>query len=122
MHSRFKTLFPAVLLVLASSPAAAQGATMTVPGLGQMMAGSDLRQTMACQGGAVTVSGSNNTVTLTGSCTQISVNGSDNRVTAATVGRIVLVGSDNRVTWQKALKGSKPVMSTTGSGNRVGKR
>ena len=95
---------------------------MTVPGLGQLVAGNDLRETMACKGGAVTVSGSNNTVTLTGSCTQISVNGSDNRVTAATVGRIVLVGSGNKVTWAKALRGSRPPTSVTGSDNKVTKR
>ena len=112
-------LLPAVLVALAASPALAQGATMTVPGLGQVMAGNDFKQTMACKGGAVTVSGSNNKVALTGSCTQISVNGSNNQVMAATVGRIVLVGSGNRVTWAKALKGSKPLTSVTGSDNKV---
>ena len=57
------------------------------------MAGSDLRQTMACKGGAVTVSGSGN------------------RVTAATVGRIVPVN-----------RGSRLPSSVTGSGNLVTKR
>ena len=95
---------------------------MTVPGLGQLLAGNDLRETMACKGGAVTVNGNDNKVTLTGICTQISVNGSDNQVTAATVGRIVLVGSGNKVTWAKALRGSKPLTSVTGSDNRVTKR
>ena len=71
-------LLPAVLFALAASPALAQGPTMTVPGLGQVMVGNDFKQTMACKGRAETVSGGNNKVALTGSCTQISVNGSDN--------------------------------------------
>ena len=66
---------------------------MTVPGLGQMLAGNDLRETMACKGGALTVSGSGN------------------RVTAATVGRIVPVN-----------RGSRLPSSGTGSGNLVTKR
>ena len=115
-------LVPAVLFTLAASPALAQSATMTVPGLGQVIAGSNFKQTMACKGGAVTVNGNDNKVTLTGTCTQISVNGSDNQVTAATVGRIVLVGSSNKVTWAKALKGSRPLTSVTGSDNKVMKR
>lgn len=122
MHSQKLRWIPVVLFILAGSPALAQGATMTVPGLGQVLAGNDLRETMACKGGAVSVSGSNNTLTLTGSCTQISVNGSDNRVTAATVGRIVLVGSGNRVTWAKAIRGNKPPSTVTGSDNRVTRR
>ena len=122
MHVQIQRWIPALLFTLAASPALAQSATMTVPGLGQLISGSNARQTMTCKGGAVTVNGSSNTVSLTGSCTQISVNGSDNRVMAATVGRIVLVGSGNTLTWQKALKASRPVVSVTGSGNKVTKR
>jgi Protein of unknown function (DUF3060) len=122
MYLRFPKVLPAVLLALAVSCAQAQGATMTVPGIGQVLTGTDMKQTMACRGGAVSISGSSNKVTLTGSCTQITVNGSDNQVTAATVGKIVLVGSDNKLTWHKAMKGSKPAVSATGSGNKVSKR
>lgn len=122
MHPRFKAPLTIVLLALLSAPAAAQGATMTVPGLGQMVTGNDMKQGLACRGGAVTVTGNGNKVTLTGSCTQITVSGSDNQVTAATVGKIVLAGSDNKVTWQKALRGSRPVVSVTGSDNKVSRR
>lgn len=93
MRSQILRWIPAVLSAFAVSPACAQSATITVPGLGQVMAGSDLRQTMACKGGAVTVSGSGN------------------RVTAATVGRIVPVN-----------RGSRLPSSVTGSGNLVTKR
>ena len=118
----FRICLCAALLGLGAAPTHAQSATMIVPGMGQVVAGDGARQTLKCGGDAVTVSGSGNRVTLTGSCTQIVVNGDRNVIVAATVGQIVVNGKANTVSWQKAMKGSKPMQRVTGNGNKVTKR
>lgn len=116
----FRPLLCAALL--SASSVHAQSATMTVPGMGQVVAGDGAQQTLKCVGDAVTVSGSGNRVTLTGTCTQIVVNGDKNMIVAATVGQIVVNGKANTVSWLKAMKGSKPMQRVTGNGNKVVKR
>ncbi len=111
-----------ILLLSLSTAAFSQSATMTVPGMGQVMAGDGGKQTLKCAGQAVTVSGSGNRVTLTGSCTQIVVNGDRNVIAAATVGQVVINGKANTVSWQKAIKGSVPMQRVTGSGNKISRR
>ena len=116
-------LRPAVLAsLLALGLAFAQTATMTVPGLGRVVAGNGSRQTLKCSGDALTVSGNSNQLTLTGSCTQLVVNGNRNVVAAATVGEIVVNGNSNKVSWTKALKGLRPIIHAPGNGNTVSKR
>ena len=108
--------------LLSTAPALAQTATMTVPGMGQVVAGDGASQTLKCGGDAVTVSGSRNRVTLSGSCTQVVVNGDNNVIVAATVGQIVVNGRANTVSWKKAMKGTRPMQRVTGSGNKLLKR
>ncbi len=87
---------------------AAQSATMTVPGLGQVLAGNASRQTLDCQGGAMTVNGNDNRVTLKGRCLRVSVNGNGNTVTAGTVGQIIIHGRGNAVRWHRAISARGP--------------
>ena len=115
-----RRLFP--VLLLSFSAALSQSATMTIPGMGQVMAGDGAKQTLKCAGAAVTVSGDGNRLTLTGSCTQAVVNGDRNVVVAATVGQFVVNGNGNTLSWQKAMKGSTPMQRVTGSGNKISRR
>ena len=70
----------------------------------------------------MTISGNGNRVTLAGSCTQVVINGNKNVIVAATVGEIVANGNGNMVSWQKAIKGSRPLLRLTGNGNKVSRR
>ena len=101
---------------------AAQSATMTIPGMGQMLAGDNAARTMKCSGDAVTVGGNSNKLTLTGNCTQVVVSGNKNVVTVVAVGQIVVNGKQNTVTWSKSLKGAKPLTRITGTGNKILKK
>ncbi|WP_407569970.1 DUF3060 domain-containing protein [Deinococcus altitudinis] len=111
-----------LLLPCLSTAALAQSATMTVPGMGQVMAGDGAKQTLKCGGDAVTVSGNGNRLTLSGSCTQVIVKGNGNQILAATVGQFVVNGNGNALTWQKAMKGSVPLQRVTGNGNKISRR
>ncbi|UQN09941.1 DUF3060 domain-containing protein [Deinococcus sp. QL22] len=107
---------------LCSTHAAAQSATMTVPGMGQMLAGDNSVRALKCNGNAMTVGGNSNKVTLTGNCTQVVVNGNKNGITVVAVGQIVVNGKQNTVTWSKSLKGAKPLTRITGTGNKIIKK
>jgi Protein of unknown function (DUF3060) len=109
----FRSLLCAALLGLGAAPTHAQSATMIVPGMGQVIAGDGAKQALKCGNDAVTISGSG---------TQIVVNGDRNVIVAATVGQIVVNGRANTVSWQKAMKGTRPMQRVTGSGNKVVKR
>ena len=98
---------------------AAQSATMTVPGMGQMLAGDNAARAMKCNGDAVTVGGNSNKLTLTGNCTQVVVNGNKNVVTVLAVGQIVINGKQNTVTWSKSPRGAKPLTRIKGTGNKI---
>lgn len=100
----------------------AQSATMTVPGMGQMLAGDNSVRALKCSGDAMTVGGNSNRVTLTGNCTQVVVNGNKNVVTVVAVGQIVINGKQNTVTWSRSLKGAKPITRITGTGNKIVKK
>ena len=116
--SRTSPLTAALVAVIAlHGVTAAQSATMTVPGLGQVLAGNASRQTLDCQGGAMTVNGNDNRVTLKGRCLRVSVNGNGNTVTAGTVGQIIVHGRGNAVRWHRAISGRRPAATLTGSGN-----
>lgn len=120
MNSR--RLLLSILLFSLSTPALSQSATMIVPGMGRVLAGNDSRQSLTCKGDAMTISGNGNRVTLAGSCTQVVINGNKNVIVAATVGEIVANGNGNMVSWQKAIKGSRPLLRLTGNGNKVSRR
>ncbi|WP_424951306.1 DUF3060 domain-containing protein [Deinococcus sp.] len=110
------------LLLGLTSAALAQSATMTVPGLGRVIAGNGSVQSLRCSGDALTVSGNSNRLTLTGTCTRLTVNGNRNVISAATVGEIVVDGNSNTVSWHTAIKGLKPLVNAPGSGNKITKK
>ncbi|WP_375768778.1 DUF3060 domain-containing protein [Archangium gephyra] len=67
----------------------------------------------------VNISGSDNDITLTGECKRVSVNGSTNKVKVEAVATIDVTGSDNQVTWKRAVGAKKPKVNRTGSNNKV---
>ena len=67
----------------------------------------------------VEVTGSDNQVSLTGDCKSINVSGATNKVKAEGVATITVSGSDNEVTWKRAVGGKKPKVSRTGVNNKV---
>lgn len=112
-------------LALLGLPVVAQGmdmSTLSLAGMGKVVAGDQTKQTLACKNDSISVAGNNNTITLTGNCTQLIVAGNKNKVSVAVVGEIVLSGNNNTVIWLRALKGVKPRLMLTGKANTVSKK
>lgn len=72
-----------------------------------------------CNGRELTVVGSDNRLTLRGTCPLVRVTGSENTVDADTVGRFLVTGSSNRLTWTRAASGHEPDVTNTGRGNVI---
>lgn len=72
------------------------------------------RRTVACDGGTLKITGQKNTVTVTGECRKVDVSGTSNTVAIESVMAIEVTGTNNKVTWQRALNGDNPRVSTTG--------
>jgi hypothetical protein len=72
------------------------------------------RRTVACDGDTLRITGQKNTVTVTGECRKVDVSGSSNTVAIEAVAAIEVTGTNNKVTWQRALSGNAPRVSTTG--------
>jgi hypothetical protein len=72
------------------------------------------RRTVACEGDTLRITGQRNTVTVTGECRKVDVSGSNNTVAIESVASIEVTGTNNRITWQRALNGDHPRVSTTG--------
>jgi hypothetical protein len=88
-------------------------ATVT-PRAQQSVTASGQRRTIDCKGQRVQVGGNTNDVTLRGECPRVDVTGVGNTVAIDVAGSIDVTGTSNRVTWQRALKGAAPRISTTG--------
>jgi hypothetical protein len=72
------------------------------------------RRTLTCDGDTLRITGQKNTVTVTGECRKVDVSGSNNTVSIESVASIEVTGTNNRITWQRALNGDHPRVSTTG--------
>jgi hypothetical protein len=72
------------------------------------------RRTVACGGDTLRITGQKNTVTVTGECRKVDVSGTGNTVSIESVMAIEVTGTNNRVTWQRALNGDDPRVSVTG--------
>lgn len=107
------------LAVLAGTGALGQSASFQLPGVGQVISGSNVTRTVPCGGGPLSLAGDNNRLTVTGTCTQFTVSGNRNTVKLAVTGPITVSGRGNTVTWHQAVKGAAPLVKTSGSGNRV---
>lgn len=89
---------------------------------GQGIAENGRTLTFDGRGGSVRVDGNMNTLTLTGVCTRVTVNGNMNTLRVAAVGAVVPTGNANKLTWHKALKGTRPAVSNAGTGNSFARR
>jgi hypothetical protein len=72
------------------------------------------RRTVACAGDTLKITGQKNTVTVTGECRKVDVSGANNTVAIESVMAIEVTGTNNKVTWQRALNGDNPRVSVTG--------
>jgi hypothetical protein len=72
------------------------------------------RRTVACAGDTLRITGQRNTVTVTGECRKVDISGSSNTVAIESVAAIEVTGTNNKVTWQRALNGDNPRVSVTG--------
>ncbi len=70
----------------------------------------------------VRVNGTDNRVILTGACDAVIVSGTDNDVKVESVGRIVVDGVDNKISYRQGLGGKPPTVQKTGVDNKVFKR
>ncbi|HYO71362.1 MAG TPA: DUF3060 domain-containing protein [Archangium sp.] len=84
------------------------------------ISGSDGQETHRCSPKTeVNISGSDNDITLTGECKHVSVNGSTNKVKVEAVATIDVTGSENQITWKRAVGAKKPKVNRTGHDNKV---
>jgi hypothetical protein len=84
--------------------------------------GASKKVTIACGPSGVRVSGLSNQVTLTGTCTNVIVEGKANTVHVATLGRLTLAGSGNRVYWKDGIDGRMPQIDRSAGDNVVERR
>jgi hypothetical protein len=94
-----------VSIACADAAAAAAQNTLTLSGE---------RRTVACAGNTLKITGQRNTVTVTGECRKVDISGTGNTVAIESVASIEVTGTNNKVTWQRALKGDNPRVSVTG--------
>ena len=75
--------------------------------------------TLDCLGRVVHVDGAATDLTLVGECPELEVGGATNNITVETVGRIVVTGISNDISWVAALKGGPPDIEDTGISNEI---
>jgi hypothetical protein len=81
--------------------------------------GSNQVQVLDCRGRDAVIRGGGNALTLEGECNGVSVVGDSNMVELDTVASITVNGNSNAVRWKRALRGEKPTVKQSGSGNLV---
>jgi hypothetical protein len=84
--------------------------------------GASKKVTVPCGKGGVRVAGLSNQVTLTGVCENVTVEGKSNTVHIATLGRLTLAGSSNRVYWKDGIDGRMPRIDRSGTDNVAERR
>jgi Protein of unknown function (DUF3060) len=85
------------------------------------IAQSNQKKTIDCGGQEATVTGSLNEITFTGECPSVTIKGSENTVAIEAVGQIRVVGTKNKVTWQRSTVDQAPKITRSGLGNVVSK-
>ena len=80
---------------------------------------SSLKKTFDCGGQEASITGSQNEITLTGECPTLTIKGSQNTVTVEGVGTIRVVGTMNKVTWQRSTIAKGPKIIKSGLDNVV---
>jgi hypothetical protein len=93
-------------------------------------------RTIDCTGQSVDIIGSSNDITLVGACNKLDIESGSNDVVAGSVletfvlgnsntvvldaaGSITILGSNNHLTWKRALNGDQPAITNFGSGNTI---
>jgi hypothetical protein len=84
--------------------------------------GASKKVTVTCGKAGVRVAGLSNQVTLTGVCENVTVEGKSNTVHIATLGRLTLAGSSNRVYWKDGIDGRMPRIDRSGTDNVAERR
>lgn len=96
----------------------------------------DQTATLDCDGSVVTVRGKDNKLTINGECKKVAVSGddntitikatkdleisgNDNNITVDAVDKIVVPGDDNNIIWKTGARGTAPLISSKGNGNKI---
>jgi len=80
---------------------------------------SNLKKSFDCGGKEATIVGSQNELTLTGECPTLMVKGSQNTISVEAVGTIRVVGTMNKVTWQRSTIDKGPKVTRSGLDNVI---
>jgi hypothetical protein len=80
---------------------------------------SNLKKTLDCGGQEASIVGSQNEITLTGECPAVTVKGSQNTISIEAVGTIRVVGTMNKVTWQRSTIAKGPTVTRSGLDNVI---
>jgi hypothetical protein len=102
----------AVLALVAAGSSGVAADDLTVLGLG-------VEKTITCDQRDVVVSGANHRLTLRGRCERVFVHGTGNVVHVERLGRADMDGLNNRLEWEQALHGDRPVIRNTGVNSRA---
>lgn len=102
------------LLAMTAGTASAQSVAQSVA-----ISQSNLKKTFDCGGQEASIVGSQNEITLTGECSAVIVKGSQNTITIEAVGTIRVVGTMNKVTWQRSTTPKGPKVTRSGLDNVI---
>jgi len=82
---------------------------------------SNQKKTIACGGQEAAVTGSMNDIIFTGECPSVTIKGSENTISIEATGAIRVVGTKNKVTWQRVVGDDikTPKISRSGLGNVI---
>ena len=80
---------------------------------------SNLKKSFDCGGQEASIVGSQNEITLTGECPAVTVKGSQNTISIEAVGTIRVVGTMNKVTWQRSTIAKGPKVTRSGLDNVI---
>ena len=75
--------------------------------------------TLDCLGRIVHVDGAATDLTLVGECPELEIGGATNNITVESVGRIVVTGISNYISWTSAITGDAPEIENTGISNEI---
>src|SRR4029450_1819977 len=81
--------------------------------------GVDVERTFTCDERDVMITGTSHRLTLRGSCRKVTVFGTGHVIHVEGLGTAWLAGIDNRLEWERALRGERPDITVTGDGNRA---
>jgi hypothetical protein len=100
------------LVVCGAPPATAAPEDLVIKGV-------DIERTITCDQRAVMIRGTSHRLTLRGSCQKVTIFGTGHVIHVERLGTAWLAGTDNRLEWERALRGERPDITVTGEGNRA---